>query len=200
MPHTVLAAAGLVGFLVLVVAVSPTTLAQNAPSGNAPEDSPGYVDFSRQPLFDEDDLEIRVSVKGPMIHLVAEASREKDPNLAEMLGELEAVEVHVYRLAEDERDAVRREISRQAGELEAGGWAEAITIHLRRARGHVFLRLVGAEPVGVAALYVGEENEAVFVNIVGRIDPAQIGRLASQFNLDLLSQAVSQSGEEDTQE
>lgn len=197
---TMLRPNALLPLLVLLLVVAPTILGQGNPSGEAPKNSPGYVDFSRQPLFDEDDLEVRVSVKGPMIQLVAEASRETDPNLAEMLGELEAVEVQVYRLAEAERDAVRREISRQAGELEADGWAEAITIHLRRARGHVFLRLVDAEPVGVAALYVGEENEAVFVNIVGRIDPAQIGRLASQFNLDLLSQAVSRPAETDPEE
>lgn len=181
--------------LATILCAAGTAAAQEKGDRPAKDDlrgEPGYVDFSRQPLFDADDLEIKVSIKGTMIHLVAEASRADDPALADVLSQLEGVEVHVYKLAEEERDAVRGEITRRARELEGQGWDEAITIHLRRARGHVFLRLDDGRPVGLAAMYVGDENEAVFVNIVGAIDPAQLGRLASRFDLDLLSQAVGQ--------
>lgn len=152
---------------------------------------PGFVDFSRQPLFDDDALAIHVSVKDPMIQLVAEATRESDPELAEVLKQLKAVEVHVFDVKEGESDAVRGDISRQAKELQKQGWTEAVSIRLRDARGNVFLRFEGKVPVGLAALYHdGKSHEAVFVNIVGRIEPAQIGRLAAKFELGLLSEAV----------
>jgi hypothetical protein len=151
----------------------------------------GFVDFSQQSLLSDDELAIHVSVKGPMIQLVAEATRQSDPELAEVLAKLKAVEVLVFEVDEKSSDAVRSDITRQAGELEKEGWSEAITIRLRHARGHVFLRLDEQQPVGLAALYHDSKaNEAVFVNIVGEINPGQIGHLASKFELDLLSEAV----------
>lgn len=152
---------------------------------------PGFVDFSRQEIFDDGDVEIQISVKDPLIQLVAEATRESDPALADVLGQLKAVEVSVYDVPQARRDEVRREISRQAKKLESGGWTEAIAIRLRGARGHVFLRLVDEKPVGLAAMYLDDEKgDAVFVNIVGLIDAAQVGRLASKFQLDLLGEAL----------
>ncbi len=178
--------AGLFG--VLLLAAAPIADAQPDLSGD-----PGFVDFSQQETLGEDDLEIAISVKDPMIKLVAEATRESDPVLADILDKLKVVEVLVYKVGESQRAAVRGEISEQAGKLEESGWTEAITIRMRGARGHVFLRIVDERPAGLAAMYLDGEDEAVFVNIVGQIDPAQVGRLASKFNLGLLSQAVSGS-------
>ncbi len=176
----------LIALMAVALWLSATTAAQTDLHGE-----PGFVDFSRQPLFDDDALAIHVSVKGPMIQLVAEATRESDPELAEVLAQLKAVEVLVFDVGEDVSDAVRRDITRQARELQKLGWTEAISIRLRDARGHVFLRIEDKVPVGLAALYHdGKASEAVFVNIVGRIEPAQIGRLASKFDLDLLGEAV----------
>ncbi len=180
----------LLAFLLLAAGLA------GAPSAEAQPDlagEPGFVDFSQQETLGEDDLEIAISVKDPMIKLVAEATRESDPVLADILDKLKVVEVLVYKVGESQRAAVRGEISEQAGALEELGWTEAITIRMRGARGHVFLRIVDDFPAGLAAMYLDGENEAVFVNIVGQIDPAQVGRLASKFNLDLLSQAVSGS-------
>jgi len=172
--------------LAAALALSLTAAAQTGVTGES-----GFVDFSRQPLFDDDALVIHVSVKDPMIQLVAEATRENDPELAEVLSQLKAVEVLVFDVDEGASDAVRRDITRQARELQKLGWTEAVSILLRDARGSVFLRFEGKVPVGLAALYHdAKSHEAVFVNIVGRIEPAQIGRLAAKFELDLLSEAV----------
>jgi hypothetical protein len=154
-------------------------------------DEPGFVDFSQQALFEDDALAIHVSVKDPMIQLVSEATRESDPELADVLAQLKAVEVHVFDVGEDVSDQVRGDITRQARQLQERGWTEAISIRLRDTRGHVFLRIEDKVPVGLAALYHdGKGHEAVFVNIVGRIEPAQIGRLAAKLELDVLSEAV----------
>ena len=180
----------LLTLLLLAAGPAGTPVAEAQPDLSG---DPGFIDFSQQGTLDDDDLEIHISVKDPMIKLVAEASRESDPVLADILDKLKVVEVLVYNVGEGQRKAVRGEISEQAGELEELGWTEAVAIRLRSARGHVFLRIIDDLPAGVAAMYLNDKDEAVFVNIVGQIDPAQVGRLASKFNLDLLSQAVSGS-------
>lgn len=152
---------------------------------------PGFIDFSAQTTLSDDNLDIHISVKDPLIKLVAEGTREADPDLADVLEKLKAVEVYVYEVPADQQSQVRKEISQRAKQLESSGWTEAIAIRVKGARGHVFLRLLEGKPMGLAAMYTGDENEAVFVNIVGQIDAAQVGRLATKFNLDVLGQALA---------
>lgn len=152
---------------------------------------PGFIDFSQQATLTDDNLDIHISVKDPLIKLVAEGTRATDPDLADVLAQLRAVEVHVYEVPVDQQSKIRSEISGRAKELEAAGWTQAITIRMKGARGHVFLRLVDGKPQGLAAMYTGDEDEAVFVNIVGQIDASQIGRLATKFDLDVLGQALA---------
>ncbi|MCP4655871.1 MAG: DUF4252 domain-containing protein [bacterium] len=146
---------------------------------------PGFVNFSDLGLLTDDELNIHVSVKDPLLKLVAEATRENEPELADLLSQLKAIEVYVYTVNESLREAIWKEIRSKANDLEGRGWDPAITIRMRRERGYVFLNLVEGKPVGLAAMYI-EDNEAVFVNIVGSIDPTKIGRVASRFNIDLL--------------
>lgn len=152
---------------------------------------PGFIDFSQQATLTDDNLDIHLSVKDPLIKLVAAGTRETDPDLADVLEQLKAVEVHVYEVPEAQQDIVRKEITKWAGKLESGGWTEAITIRMKGARGHVFLRLMNDKPKGLAAMYTGDDGEAVFVNIVGQIDAAQVGRLATKFDLDVLGKALA---------
>lgn len=179
--------------LVAMVLAGSATSQEGGGSEDVRQD-PGFVEFALKGVLDDDDLEIHVSVKDPMIKLVAEGTRETDPEFAAVLDPLKGVEVHVYSVPEDRRGAVRQEISDQAKKLEGKGWTEAIAIRLKGARGHVFLRLVDGRPVGLVAMYSDDEGEAVFVNIVGAIDPSKVGRLASKFDLDVLSTALDGPG------
>jgi len=161
---------------------------------------PGFVDFSDLELLTDDELNIHVSVKDPLLKLVAEATRENEPELSDLLAQIKAIEVHVYSVKESLREAIWMEIRAKAKALEAAGWNPAITIRMRRERGYVFLKLVDGKPIGLAAMYI-EDDEAVLVNIVGLIDPTRIGRLASRFNIDLLGDGAddkdSHGGESD---
>jgi hypothetical protein len=190
----------------IVLALAAAALVAAAGVGAQEDDlsrHPGFVDFNPRGVLTEDDLEIRISVKSPLIQLVAAAARAGDPELADVVDKLKAVEVHVYAVDEERREAVRQDISRRARDLGKSGWTEAIAIRVRGARGSVLMRLQdapptpqgapqAARPVGLAAMYLDDEGEAVFVNIVGEIDAAQIGRLAAKFNLDVLSEAVEE--------
>ncbi len=148
-------------------------------------DHPGFFDFAA--WVGEEQNEVAISIKGPMIRLLAGTTRESDPDLSALLANLEAIEVGVYRVDEDQRSEWQRKIDRAASNLGRQGWVEAMTIRVERDYGHVFLKLDGDRTIGLAAMYISENNETFFVNIVGEIDLARIGHLASRYNLDFLS-------------
>lgn len=153
----------------------------------AAEDHPGFFDFALLDMFSGDNLEIHISIKGPLLQLVAAASDE--PDLSSILKRLSGVEVRVYSLNESKRLQAREALDDLASRLKKEQWVPAITVQVQRDHGYAFLRYQEGsdDPVGLAAMYLTEENQAVFVNIVGSMNTATIGRLARRFDLDLLA-------------
>ncbi|MEM1177688.1 MAG: DUF4252 domain-containing protein [Acidobacteriota bacterium] len=151
---------------------------------------PGFVDFDGFKLFTRDELDVHISVRGPLLALVAGATKESDPELSKALGALQGVEVRAYTVGEGNRDSVHGELEKMADRLRETGWSTAMTVKVDRDHGYAMLRFKKgqeSDPVGLVAMYLTESNEAVFVNIVGDIDTRNIGRLARRFDLDLLA-------------
>lgn len=155
---------------------------------------PGYVDVAAFDVVSADDLEMHVSVKGPLLQLVANASRDEDPDLAKALAALAGIEVRVYSVAEKRRSRVRGGLEHLADRLTDSGWSAAITVQVAREHGYAMLRMVDGEPLGLVAFYLTEDNQAIFVNIVGRIDTATVGQLARKYDLDLLAVPADPDG------
>lgn len=173
----------------------------DAPSRQAPppmETLPGYFDFDALDLLSRDELEVHISVKGALLQLVAKASND-DPELSGLLDLLRGIDVRVYDISEERRPEVNHILDRTAAALGTEGWQPAITVRVQRDHGYAFLRYVGNDraslPVGLAAMYLTDGNQVVFVNIVGQLDTATIASLARRFDLDLL--AVVGSAEPD---
>jgi len=164
------------------------TFAQDTAERDPLAGHPGFVDFGDLGLFGEDDLEIHVSVKGPLLRLVAATTRRDEPELASMLESLEGIELRVYNAAEPERGAVRDLIGELASRLTRQDWQSALTVRSGRSYGYVFLRLDGETPQGLAAMLLDDDNQVVFVNIVGEVDPSELGRLAGRFGVEALSE------------
>lgn len=179
----------------LPLAFTLPLLAQ-APTARRPEvekpvtEHPGFVTFDDvERLFGDDALEIHISVKDAMLRLVAAATRQSEPDLAQMIGGLRAIEVMVYNIDDQGgRSRVRQAITDTAGRLRRAGWEPAIDIRLEDSGGFLYFRFQQSDnPVGLAGIFL-DGKEAVFINIVGTIDPALLGRLAARFNISLLDE------------
>ncbi len=136
------------------------------------------------------DLEpsLEVHIKGAILRLAAAATEREDPELAEMLLGLRAIRVYGYSadfwndgLVSDLQDLA----AGMAAELDAGGWDIMIRVRERDERVHVYLREIDTVIQGMMVMVIDEE-EAVFINITGTLDPAQIGRIGSRFDIDAL--------------
>ena len=95
--------------------------------------------------------------------------------------------MRAYTLSEKRRTQARQTIDKVAELLQKDGWQPAITVQVQRDHGYAFLRYEESQVIGLAAIYITDENQTVFVNIVGTMDMAAIGRLARRFDLDLLA-------------
>jgi hypothetical protein len=130
-----------------------------------------------------DEPRIEVNVAGPLLGMVAELTRRDEPQFADMLRGLRGVYVRQYDLS-TARAGLTGRVSEFARSLERDGWQTLVRV--REPGENVFIYVLPSGNVlnGLVVMVLDEnDNEATFVTIDGRIDPAQIGRLGRQFNV-----------------
>ncbi|HYE96082.1 MAG TPA: DUF4252 domain-containing protein [Rubricoccaceae bacterium] len=136
---------------------------------------------------------VEVNLRGSLLRLVAEASRREEPEFASMVENLQGIFVRQFAL-QDARAGLADRVRGFARSMEGDGWETLV--RAREDDGgdvYVYLRPQGDLINGLVVMALDPaEGEATFVQIVGRIDPAQIGRLGSRFGVDELEDAVGE--------
>ena len=152
------------------------------------KDHPGFIDFGSFEKFQDAEETVEVFIKGPLLKFAAKAAESEDPDLASLLKNLKLVKVNVFSIdkftMEDARNimkSVSKKIDRNRWELmvrtkEPGEYVEIYT-------------QFGPDDslTGLVVMAVQENDEAVFVNIVGDIDPEKLGKLSDKFNIPKLN-------------
>ncbi|MEZ4699871.1 MAG: DUF4252 domain-containing protein [Rhodothermales bacterium] len=142
----------------------------------------GYVDFTD--LADQfgEAPTLEVNIKGPLLKLVAEASREEDPELADLLLKLQAIQVRGYPLRRSQFRSMERRSLMLAERLSEAGWETVVNL---RDYGQYVDMYVKQNPKAIEGMVLlvldTEAGETVFINIVGDIDPGEMGRIGSKF-------------------
>lgn len=153
------------------------------------ESDPGYVNLDEITGWFAREPSIIVNIKGALLDLVAEASRYEDPDLADLLHKLKSVQVRGFNLGyADFREAEQR-TNAFAKRLEARGWDTVVLVRDHDDETvHVHVLVDKGAIAGMMVMVVSsDEDETVFVNIVGEINPEQIGRIGRRFDIDPLN-------------
>lgn len=152
---------------------------------------PGYVDLARLGKLDEvfdREAVIEVNIEGQLLKLVAEASRLDDPELADMLRGLQGIYVRGYEVGDHNFQRVSDRAALVGKELELMGWSAVVKVRDRREHVQMFSRIVDEKVAGMVVMAVENgEEETVFINLVGEIDPEQIGRIGRLYRLGNIS-------------
>lgn len=181
-------------FLIAAAAFVALTAPTGAAAQNTQNDlrnDPGYLDLTSVENWFDTEPWLEVNIKGALLSLITEASRaEDDPELTSILSKLKAIEVRGYPLTSTMFDDINRRTGAMAKELESQGWETVVTVRERDERVNVYLKAHEDVISGLVVMVLdpSDDDGAVFVNIVGDIDPKQIGRIGQKFNIDPLSQ------------
>lgn len=152
----------------------------------------GYVDFSD---FDDrfgTEASLEVDIRGQMLQLVAEASREEDPELADLLDRLEAIQVRGFPML---RSQYRRMESHSRGiaeQLENEGWNTVVKLRDYGQYVDVYAKENDRYIEGLMMMVVDTElGETVLINIVGAIQAEELGRIGSRFDIAPLEEVMN---------
>jgi len=145
----------------------------------------GYFEFDKIPGFAEPNVQI--DLDPAMLGWVTEATKPSNPQAADAIASIKGVRVLVYENIEEHLDAVRTYVDETSRKLERDGWRR--TVYIRDGDEHVrvYVKLgdsataAKAQVAGMTVMVIDGDSEAVFINVAGPIDPAQLGGIASGF-------------------
>ena len=164
--------------LCVTVMISLPVIAQE----DALKDFPGYVDFGQlTAVFGEPSVQI--SVGESLLGLVGSLSASEDPEAAELFKRLNGVRVNVFEteaMADGAiglvKDVSARLVDPGLGVCRHGQFCRRAGTYLHDDQRRTVQ--------GITVMAV-EETEAVFVNVIGSINPEELGKVMENFDIDI---------------
>ena len=148
---------------------------------------PGYVDFGDFGDFKDEEETVEVFIKGPLLKFVSKATAHEDPALSQLLDNLLLIKVNVFSIEKNQTQKVKSIINKVSKKLNSKDWERMVRVKETDEQVDVYTHFdKNYELSGLVVMAVEEGDEAVFVNIVGKIDPEQLGKLSSKFNIPKL--------------
>jgi hypothetical protein len=166
---------------------------------------PGYVDFGSFEQFQNAATIVEVSIKGPLLKFVSKATAHEDPELSDLIDKLLLIRVNVFSIEDNQLDTVNSIIQNVSKTLSSAQWERMVRVQQEGEHVEVYMQFGEADSLtGLAVMAVGDDKDregedlqAVFVNIVGTINPEQLGKLSTKFNIPELDRLEFGNTEED---
>ena len=175
-------------FILFVLCMIPVRLEAQSTD----EVSSGYVDFSEFEDRFGTEASLEVDIRGQMLQLVAEASREEDPELAELLDRLDAIQVRGFPMLRSQFRRMESHSRDIAERLEVDGWNTVVKLRDYGQYVDVYAKENDRHIEGLMMMVVDTElGETVLINIVGSMQAEELGRIGNRFDIAPLEEVMS---------
>lgn len=131
---------------------------------------------------------VEINLDKSLLGLLGTFARHEDPDIAELLVDVDEVTVRVYRIGNEAEEAVKL-LEKLSGKIRGDRWQPIVSVNEDKEKVRIFSRLTGGVMDGLVVMVVDtaseQEREAVFINIVGQIDPANVHRVTETLGQSL---------------
>jgi hypothetical protein len=163
---------------VLCALVSIPALAQE----DELKDLAGFIDFGDlSATYGEP--KISINIGGTLLQFVGMMSEEGNPETSEMMSQLKGVRVFGYPVSGDPGVA-KEKFSEVKNTLKSKGWEPVVQVNEEDEQVLIYMKLDGSIMEGMTVMTVDDE-EVMFINIIGKLDPRQLGKVMDGFDIDI---------------
>lgn len=150
---------------------------------------PGEIDFGPLLVGASGTKSVEINLPEPLLAFAATIAKCQDADAAALIKDLKHIRVNVLGLDDKNRADITARVQKIRTELAAQGWLRAVNVQDNGDDVAVLIKIGERSAIeGLAVTVISKNNEAVFVNIVGNIDPARIAALGEKYGIDPLKQ------------
>lgn len=147
----------------------------------------GFIDFGKFTPPSGGGQFVEVNIKTHLLSLAAKLSEKSEPEVADLLRNLKAIRVNVIGLNDANRAEMSERLQGIRTELDGRGWERIVTVQEKGQDVGVYLKHRADEAIeGVVVTVIEGGKEAVFVNVVGDINPEKLSVLGERLGIDPL--------------
>ena len=150
---------------------------------DALKDLPGFVDFGEMnSIYGEP--KVNISIGGTLLNFVGAMARNEDPEVAAIFNKLKGVRVSVYSTEEVGAEAAFSQVADVKDWLTSSNWDPIVQVNEDDEQVQIFMNLEGEKMNGLTLMVVNDE-EAIFINVIGQLDPSELSQVMDNFDIDL---------------
>ena len=146
------------------------------------KDLPGYVDFGDLSLTYGEPT-ITINLGGTMLNFVGMMSSSESPETSEMISKLKGIRVQIYSI-EENAEVARNQFGDTKSSLKSSGWEPIVQVNEDDEQVLVYMKAIDGHMEGMTVMVVDEE-EAVFVNVIGQLNPAELAQVMDKFDVNV---------------
>lgn len=150
--------------------------------------APGYVNFDAVSQWFDAPANIEVNLRGALLDLIANSSDEAEPEFAGLMRSLQAIQVRGFPMSDTNQEEVLRRFDDMSSRLQSDGWERVV--YIRDEAGefvNVFMKPDNESIAGLTVMVADpNDQETIFVNIVGSIRPEEIGKIGRGLDIEPL--------------
>jgi len=147
----------------------------------------GYVNFANlDSVYGEP--KVMVNLNKTMLGFISKINMS-DPEASELISKLKAVRVQIYNMTGNDQPALDL-IAEVSKDIKTKNWLPIVSVNEEGEKVRIFTKITDDIMDGLMVMVINnkdqsEGREAVFINIVGEIDPAQINKVTESLNIDV---------------
>ena len=146
------------------------------------KDLPGYVDFGDlSSLYGEP--KVIINLGGTMLNFVSMMSSAESQETADLISKLKGIRVMIYTTDEN-TEAAMNQFATVKGKLKSSGWAPIVQVNEDDEQVLVDMKMKEGNMEGITVMVVDEE-EAVFINVIGQLNPEELGKVMKTLDVDV---------------
>lgn len=142
----------------------------------------GYVDFGDLSAS-YGEPKITINLGGTMLNFVGMMSSSESPETSDLISKLKGIRVQIYAIDENS-DAAKSQFGKTKSQLKSGGWEPIVQINEDDEQVLVYMKMTEGHMEGMTVMVV-DDDEAVFVNVIGQLNPAELAKVMDKFDVNV---------------
>jgi hypothetical protein len=149
---------------------------------DALKDLPGYINFGELTgAYGEP--KVNITIGGSILNFVGAMAKQDDPEAAAVFNKLKGIRVSTYNTQGDSAAAMEQ-LNSVKKTLQSASWEPVVQVNDEGEQVQIFLKMAGEGIDGLVLMAVDNE-EAVFINVIGSLNPAELSQVMDNFDVDL---------------